>query len=138
MEKNKKAEAVGDLTLISDKDAYKQGDSPIFTVITSKDCFLTLTNVDQKGIGTVLFPNKFQQDNRVKGKVEIVLPKKDSPFQYRMKDQGVESVTAVCTDKNDAIDGIKHDFTRSAFTSTGNYAKSLSRGLAQATGGARS
>jgi hypothetical protein len=130
-EKKKKADLVGDLTLISDQDVYKQGDSPVFTVIASKDCFLTLTNVDQKGIGTVLFPNKFQTDNRIKGKAEIVLPKVGSPFSYRMKDQGVETVTAVCTDKNTAVDGIKHDFTRSALTSTGDYTRSLSRGLTE-------
>ena len=62
-----------DLVLISDKDSYKVGDTPVFTVKAPKDCFLTVTSVDEKGTGSVLFPNEFVKDNRIKGGVEIEL-----------------------------------------------------------------
>ena len=45
----------GDLVLISDKDVYKVNETPIFTVKAPKDCFLTVTSVDLKGTGSVLF-----------------------------------------------------------------------------------
>jgi hypothetical protein len=118
-----------ELSLISDKDAYKVGDSPVFTVVAPKDCFLTLTNVDDKGEGTVLFPNKFQQDNKVKGGATVQVPGPKAPFTYRMSGKGVETVTAVCKVEGGAVDGIKHDFNRSAFTATGNYATSVARSL---------
>jgi hypothetical protein len=118
-----------ELSLISDKDAYKVGDSPVFTVVAPKDCFLTLTNVDDKGEGTVLFPNKFQQDNKVKGGATVQVPGPKAPFTYRMSGKGVETVTAVCKVEGGNVDGIKHDFNRSAFTATGNYATSVARSL---------
>jgi hypothetical protein len=120
----------GELSLISDKDEYKVGDSPVFTVVAPKDCFLTLTNVDDKGLGTVLFPNKFQQDNKIKAGASVLIPGAKAPFVYRMKDKGVETVTAVCKLVGGEVDGIKHDFTRSAFTNTGNYTSSVARSLA--------
>ena len=119
-----------ELSLTSDKDTYRQGDSPLFTIVSARDCFLTLTNVDEKGEGTVLFPNRFQQENRVRPNVEVALPGANAPFQYRMKDKGVETVIAVCTDTNKGVDGIQHDFTRSAFTSIPNYTRSVARSIA--------
>jgi hypothetical protein len=52
-----------DLALISDKSLYKVGETPVLTVSSERDCYLTLTRVDPKGRGTVIFPNKSQRDN---------------------------------------------------------------------------
>jgi Domain of unknown function (DUF4384) len=125
-----KAAYAAELSLTSDKDTYQQGDGPTFTILSARECFLTLTNVDEKGEGTVLFPNRFQQDNRIRPNVEVALPGANAPFQYRMKDKGVETVIAVCTEGNKGVDGIKHDFTRSAFTSVPNYTRSVARSIA--------
>jgi hypothetical protein len=119
-----------DLSLTSDKDTYRQGDTPIFTVLSSRACFLTLTDVDDKGEGTVLFPNKFQQDNRIKANTEVPFPAATAPFQYRMKDKGVESVIAVCTNHNIGVDGIVHDFKSSNFTTVQDYTRSVARSIA--------
>ena len=35
----------------------------MFSIKSKEDCHLTLINVDASGEGTVIFPNKFQQDN---------------------------------------------------------------------------
>lgn len=121
--------AGADLSLISDRDRYKQGDTPVFTVVSSRDCFLTLSNLDEKGTLTVLLPNKFQQNNRVKAGQEIQFPGPKAPFQYRMADRGVETVIATCSEGSD-VDGIKHDFARTNLTTVSNYTRSLARAIA--------
>jgi hypothetical protein len=123
----KVARGNSDIAVTSDKDVYKQNETAIFTIVSSRDCFLTLTDVDEKGEGTVLFPNKFAQDNRIKANAEVQLPPSGAPFQYRLKDKGTETVTAVCSEKKGEVDGIKQDFTRSAFTSVSNYSATVAR-----------
>lgn len=122
-----KPEHRSSLSITSDRDSYQRGDMPIFTFFTDKDCFLTLTNVDEKGEGTVLFPNKFQQDNRIRANVEVQFPAAEAPFQYRMNDRGFETVIGVCTEQATDVDGIKHDFGRSDFTVVENYTRSVTR-----------
>lgn len=85
-----------DLSLTSDRDSYRLGDTPVFTVVAPRDCFLTLTDIDERGEGTVLLPNTFQRDNFIKAGVPIQFPGAGAPFQFRMKDKGIETVTAVC------------------------------------------
>jgi Domain of unknown function (DUF4384) len=130
------------LSVTSDRDSYREGDTPRFTVLSNGDCFLTLTNVDDKGVGTVLFPNKFQQDNRIKANAELQFPAADAPFQYRMKDKGFETVIGVCTERSTDVDGIKHDFGKSPFTIVDNYTRSVARSIVieakNATAGAAS
>src|SRR6185369_14346269 len=41
-----------ELSLTSDADFYRPGDGPVFTISSTRDCYLTLTNVDEKGEGT--------------------------------------------------------------------------------------
>lgn len=123
------AKRVDDLSLTSDKDSYRQGDSPVFTIVSPRDCFLTLTNVDEKGEGTVLLPNKFQQDNKIKANVPIEFPGRGAPFQYKMKDKGIETVVAVCAAKAEGGDKIEHNFNRSAFTQVPNYRAALARSI---------
>jgi hypothetical protein len=125
-----KASPRASLSVTSDKDSYRQGDTPTFTVLSNADCFLTLSNVDDKGEGTVLFPNKFQQNNRIKANAELQFPAADAPFQYRMKDKGFGTVIGVCTELPADADGIKHDFSKSAFTIVENYTRSVTRLIA--------
>jgi hypothetical protein len=118
-----------DLALTSDKDIYKPGETPVFTVVSARDCFLTLTNKDDQGKGDVLFPNALQRDNRIKANVPFLLPAADSRFQYKVKDKRFETVIAVCTPKDQEVDGIKHDFTRSTSTEVPEYTRSVARAI---------
>ena len=118
-----------DLSLTSDRDSYTQGDTPVFSVVSSKDCFLTLSNLDEKGTLTVLLPNKFQQNNRIRAGQEVQFPGAKAPFQYRMADRGVETVIATCSEGS-SVDGIKHDFGKSNLTTVQNYTRSLARAIA--------
>lgn len=118
-----------ELTLTSDADYYRPGDGPVFTIASTRDCYLTLTNVDEKGEGTVLLPNRFQQDNFIRAGTPIQFPGSNAPFQYRTKDKGIENVVAVCSIRPEGGDGIKHNFTREAFTSVPDYTRSLGRAI---------
>jgi hypothetical protein len=113
-----------DFALTSDKDVYKLGETPVFTVVSSKDCFLTLTNIDDKDTLTVLLPNKFQQDNRIKAGVPVSFPGPKAPFIYKLGDKGKETVMAVCSDKPE-VDGIKHDFNKAPLTTVKNNTRSI-------------
>ncbi|HYM99634.1 MAG TPA: DUF4384 domain-containing protein, partial [Aestuariivirgaceae bacterium] len=127
--KPQKVTPKGDLTLTSDRDQYRQGDSPILSVIAARDCFLTLTNVDDKGVGTVIFPNKFQQNNLIKANLQVDLPGTNA-FKFLLKDKGVETVIGVCADGKKEVDGIKHDFATRQFTTVQNYSRSVAQARA--------
>jgi hypothetical protein len=125
-----------ELTLTSDADFYRPGDGPVFTIATTRDCYLTLTNVDEKGEGTVLLPNRFQPNNLIHAGEQFQFPGANAPFQYRTKDKGVENIVAVCSVRPDDNDGIKHNFSREAFTSVPNYTRALGRVLEVVPAGA--
>ena len=118
-----------DLSLTSDKDSYKLGDTPEFTIVAPRDCFLTLTDVDERGEGTVLFPNSFQQDNLIKAGVPVRFPGANAPFRFRMKDKGIETVAAVCAVQAGGGDRIQHDFRKNQFTPVPNYTTTLARSI---------
>ena len=108
------------ITLISDKIRYRANDLPVFTVKASSDCQLTLINVDTSGQATVIFPNKFQQDNLIKAKKEFQFPGPDAPFQFRLKDVGKEKLIAECAIKQNG-ERIQHNFEQQEFTDLGDY-----------------
>jgi hypothetical protein len=135
-EKLPEAVRTDELSLTSDADFYRPGDGPVFTISSTRDCYLTLTNVDEKGEGTVLLPNRFQQDNLIRAGTPFQFPGANAPFQYRTKDKGVESIVAVCTVRPEENDGIQHNFTREAFTSVPNYTRALGRALEVVPAGA--
>ena len=117
-----------DLSLTSDKDSYRLGETPVFTIVSSKDCFLTLSSIDEKDTLSVLLPNKFQQDNRIKAGVPVSFPGAKAPFIYKLGDKGRETVTAVCSDKPE-VDGIKNDFNKAPLTTVKNNTRSLGERL---------
>ncbi len=121
---------IDDLSLTSDRDSYRLGDTPVFTIVAPRDCFLTLTDIDERGEGTVLLPNSFQRDNLIRAGVPIQFPGTGAPFQFRMKDKGIETVTAVCATQASGGDRIQHDFSKKQFTPVPNYTQTLARAIA--------
>ncbi len=117
------------LSLISDKSDYHVDDHPVFSVKAEENCHLTLINVDAAGEGTVIYPNKFQQDNFLKAGKEFTFPDEHAPFQFRMKDKGIETVIAICDTGKKASDGIEHDFKTRQFTDLGDYREFLTRAI---------
>ncbi|MDQ4061582.1 MAG: DUF4384 domain-containing protein, partial [Pseudomonadota bacterium] len=119
-----------DLTLISDKSVYKQNEGAVFTVVAKEDCALTLINVDAKGTGTVLFPNQFQQENRIRAGKEFRFGDASTPFRFRLADKGTETVIALCNASKKATRGFETDFKAGGFTDLGDFAQRLARQIA--------
>ncbi|MGD9925214.1 MAG: DUF4384 domain-containing protein [Pseudorhodoplanes sp.] len=118
-----------DLSLTSDKLEYKVGEAPFFTVVSTKDCFLTLTNIDEKDTLTVLLPNAFDKNNFVKANVPFKVPGQKPKFIFEFGDKGKETVMAVCTEKAVEVDGIKHDFKKEQLTTVKDATRALGRKL---------
>ena len=74
----------------------------------------------------MIFPNKFQQDNFLPAEKEAQFPGPKTPFQFRPKDPGTETVVAICNATGKA-DGIKHHFKKRGFTELGKYRDFLTR-----------
>ena len=119
-----------DVALISDKSIYRQNEGAVFTVIAKEDCALTLINVDAKGTGTVLFPNQFQQENRIQAGKEFRFGDASTPFRFRLADKGTETVIALCNATKKATRGFEADFKAGGFTDLVNFAPLLAQQIA--------
>jgi hypothetical protein len=110
------------VSIVADKAHYRLGDKPVFSVQTNHDCRLTLVNVDSHGVGTVIFPNRFDQNNAIRGNREFQYPAADAAFDFAFSESGKETVIAICDTKGGSLDEVKHDFAASAFTDLGKTA----------------
>ncbi len=107
------------LDLYADKTSYRKGDKPTFTVQSNTDCHLTLVDVDNSGTSVVIFPNKFQQDNKIKANIAFNFPNADSSFDFKLSTHGTEKVIALCDETGDSLTGVVHDYDASDFTELG-------------------
>ncbi|MGH6925385.1 MAG: DUF4384 domain-containing protein, partial [Propylenella sp.] len=110
---------------------FKVGSELTFSVIAEKDCFLTLINVDEKGSTTVLFPNKFNNNNRIVAGKTFTLPGAEiSGFRFRFQDPGKETVIAKCNATKNQVRGIEHHFEQAAYTTFRSYDDYVTRAIA--------
>ncbi|HSM42411.1 MAG TPA: DUF4384 domain-containing protein, partial [Afifellaceae bacterium] len=107
------------VSIVADKARYRLGDKPVFTVSTNRDCHLTLVNVDGRGVGTVIFPNRFDRDNSIRANRAFPFPAANAAFDFAFTEAGTETVIAICDTSGNALIGVKHDFDASAFTDLG-------------------
>jgi hypothetical protein len=85
--------------LWTDRRSYRVGDPVTFYFFAEDDCYLNLVNYGTSGKVRVIFPNRLQKDNFVKGGEVVTIPvKKEDEFLFRLKGpEGVERVEAVVT-----------------------------------------
>jgi len=121
-----------DLALISDKSLYKVGETPVLTVSSERDCYLTLTRIDPKGRGTVIFPNKSQRDNFLLQGTLFRFPPKKSPNLLRLRAKGKETVIARCNAEGAQLSGGEDEFKRLRRTALGDFDGVLTRQIAAA------
>jgi hypothetical protein len=114
-----------ELVLRTDRETYTVGDTPSYTARASEDCYLTLINVDPDRSAVVLFPNEFQQDNKLKAGEELTLPLPESPYRFRLAKAGSEMLVGTCTASSRPPPGIRHDFERQRFTIVGDWDQHL-------------
>jgi hypothetical protein len=86
------------ISLYSDRSKYGTADRVVFTVQSTQDCFLTLTDINQRGESTIIFPNDHQKDNLIKANVPTTIPGPGAAFTFQFvpTDKGPEHIGAVC------------------------------------------
>ncbi len=86
-----------DLAFYASATNVKVGDLITFTLKSEQPCFLTLTDTDDKGRSTVLFPNAINKDNKIAAGVSIDVPGSQiGGFRIRAPEPGTERITASC------------------------------------------
>ncbi len=107
------------ITLHSDKPSAYVGDKTYFTVNSTKDCYLTLINISGKDEGTVIFPNKFTQDNFIHAGQNFQFPSEKDSYDFKFEDKGTETVIALCDATGKSLPDIQHDYAKDDFTPLG-------------------
>jgi mono/diheme cytochrome c family protein len=119
-----------DLALYPNESTFKVGAELTFSVQAELACFLTLINVDQQGRTTILFPNRFNQNNRIEAGRTYQVPSSEiGGFKLIFRDPGKETVIGKCNATSNELHGVEHDFDQSAFTTFGSYDEYVSRAL---------
>jgi TolB-like protein len=89
------------LTVSLDRGAdptYHTGDTLALRVKSDRDCYLTLYAVDVRGRVTLLFPNGFQSDNRLRAGRRYTIPDPTAVWALGVAgDPGVESIQAIAS-----------------------------------------
>ncbi len=114
-----------ELALWSDRVSYAAGDHVTIHAQASRNCYLTLIDVDAGGKATVLFPNEFEPDNLIAAGATLSVPGPKSPYQLRLKDKGRETTVAICSTAVKVPAGIDIDYERQRFTALGLWTNHL-------------
>jgi len=101
-----------EITLYPDRLRYVAGDTMQLTIRANVDCHLTVISIDTAGHGTVIFPNDFATNNRLRAQIGVTLPPKGARYRFRLKNKGREHVVALCTREEGSVDAIHHNFER--------------------------
>ncbi len=109
---------------------FIKGKPVSFIVQSEKSCYLTLLNIPEKGKTTGIFPNKFNQNNRIDAGVEYEIPGRlVKNFTLRFAHTGAERIIAICNATRPDPIGIKHNFRDQAYTTFDNYEQVITRGF---------
>ncbi|MBK1878899.1 DUF4384 domain-containing protein [Pelagicoccus mobilis] len=77
---------------------FRLGDEVRVCVKATQDCYLTLLNLAPDGELTILFPNRHNQNNRIRGGVEHEVPADGYGFNIVLEEPlGVDQVKAIVT-----------------------------------------
>jgi hypothetical protein len=112
----------GKFSIEADRAVYRQNDYMVLTVQSSLSCFLTLVNIDNAGKGTIIYPNKFQTDNRIAAGKLFRFGDTGAPFRLRLADKGTETIVAECSVEKNANPDLVADYKADGFTDLGDYA----------------
>ncbi|MEO1282879.1 MAG: DUF4384 domain-containing protein, partial [Pseudomonadota bacterium] len=118
------------LTLHVRGSRHQTGDELVLDVTTTRDCRLTLVNIEPNGRATVLFPNQFAKDNKLKSDQPLTVPDPNGPFLLSLDDIGRETFVAICLmEDRQSLPGIVHDFDIQPFTILGDWRSHVRRQL---------
>jgi len=81
-----------------DQTDYRVGDTITFNIQSDRDCYLTLLDIGSSGDVTVIFPNKYRQNNFVKAGTVYQIPGPGYGFKFDIQGPpGLERIKAVAT-----------------------------------------
>jgi len=85
---------------------YRPGDAVTLQVRTNKPAYITVLDVGTSGKVHVIYPNKYQRENRVEAFAVVQIPEPDASFRFTVKGPaGREVLKVFATDKPlDALD----------------------------------
>lgn len=103
--------------LWTDRKSYRKGEPVTFFFYSERDCYLNLVDFGTSGRNRVIFPNRFQRDNFIKGGKVVEIPDvKEDDFRYRAEGpEGTEIVKAVVTRHKYHVYQDAYDFEKYAY-----------------------
>ncbi len=118
------------LYLRPEKATYKIGEKVRIRVTAEKDCRLTVLDVGTSGQVSILFPNRYQQNNQVQAGQTVVIPGDMAPVDYVLNGpEGVEALIGICKTDNKPVFTGTYDFQQNVYQPWGS-SKAIAKDLA--------
>lgn len=100
--------------LWTDRTTYRVGEPIHFYFRAERDCYLNLVDINSEGEISLLFPNRFDSNNRVQGGKTYCIPGDNYGFALEaMPPTGSDRIYAIASTR--PLDIFIHDFARDAF-----------------------
>jgi TolB-like protein len=110
----KQDEPAFNIDIWTNKKRYRLGEEIRFYFRSDRDCYLTLVDYEPNGKVKVLFPNKFFQDNFVRGGKTYIIPGREYGFKLTIEPPtGTERIKAIAT--TDPLSLFDLDFSKGFF-----------------------
>ena len=94
----------------TDKTAYRIGEPIQIGVRVNRDAYITLVDLGTSGQVTVLYPNRFHQNNFVRAGQDVLIPPRDAGFALAVQGpKGFEQVRAIATEE--PVNFVSSDFS---------------------------
>ncbi|HPE70751.1 MAG TPA: DUF4384 domain-containing protein [Candidatus Competibacter sp.] len=119
-----------DLHLRTEKLVYPLGAKVRVLATAEQDCRLTLLDVGTSGQVYVLFPNRYQPDDRIRAGETVTIPGDAAPVDYQLSGpSGVEALIGICRTDGQPVYTGSYNFQQHVYQPWGD-AKSLAKDLA--------
>lgn len=119
-----------DLHLRTEKLVYPVGAKVRVMATAERDCRLTLLDVGTSGQVYVLFPNRYQQDNRIRAGETVTIPGDAAPVDYQLGGPvGVEALIGICRTDGQPVYVGGYNFQQHVYQPWGD-AKAIAKDLA--------
>lgn len=94
----------------TEKTVYRVGEPLRISVRVNRDAYITLVDLGTSGAVTVLYPNRFHQNNFVRGERDVMIPPPDAEFTLAVQGpKGFEQIRAIATEQ--AVSFVPSDFS---------------------------
>lgn len=100
--------------LWTDRTTYRVGEPIHFYFRAERDCYINLVDINSEGEISLLFPNRFDSNNSVRGGKTYCIPGNNYGFALEaMPPTGTDRIYAIASTR--PLDVFDHDFARDAF-----------------------